>query len=99
MDEEVAPVGVGGAPADDDRGPVQYRQWDVAVGIALPYAEVAVLGRGGETSEIVKGSLGLLYVGRVALGDVDVPFRLAGPGGIGDEAQPGRMPGSLVGRK
>jgi hypothetical protein len=38
---------------------------------------------------MVEGSLGLLHVGRVVLGDVNASFHLAGLGGVGDEAQPG----------
>ena len=40
-------------------------------------------------SKMVEGSLCLLHVGRVVFSNVDVSFRLTGPGGVGDEAQPG----------
>ena len=59
------------------------------VGIALPDAEVAVLGCRGEAAQMVEGSLCLLHIRRVVFGNVDVSFRLAGLGGVGDEAQPG----------
>ena len=59
------------------------------VGVALPDAEVAVLGCGGEASELVEGSFYLLHVGRVIVSNVDVCFRLTGLGGVGDESQPG----------
>jgi membrane protein implicated in regulation of membrane protease activity len=59
------------------------------VGIALPDAEVAILGCGGEASEMVEGSSCLLEVGRVIFGNIDVSFRLGWLGGVGDEAQPG----------
>ena len=52
---------------------------------------------GREASQMVEGSLGLLHVGRVVLGDVNASFHLAGLGGVGDEAQPGEA-GSLVDR-
>src|SRR5829696_1402366 len=74
---------------DGDPWPVQHRGREVEVAIALPDAEVAGLGCGGEASQMVEGSLGLLHVGRVVLGDVNASFHLAGLGGVGDEAQPG----------
>lgn len=59
------------------------------MGIAVPDAEVGILGCSGEASEMVEGSSCLLEVGRVIFGNIDVSFRLAWLGGVGDEAQPG----------
>lgn len=59
------------------------------MGIALPDAEVAILGCGGEASEMVEGSACLPHVRGVIFGNIDVSFRLAWLGGIGNEAQPG----------
>jgi hypothetical protein len=67
---------------------MQHRR-EVGVAIALPDAEVAVLGCGGEASQMVEGSSCLLDIGRVVLGNVCVSFVLAGLGGVADEAQPG----------
>jgi hypothetical protein len=82
VEEEVPPIG------DGDHRPVQHGGWDVDVAIALPDAEVAVLGCGGEAPQMLEGSSCLLDIGRVVGGNVRVCFLLAGPGGIRDEAQP-----------
>jgi hypothetical protein len=82
VEEEIPPTG------DGHHRPMQHRR-EVGVAIALPDAEVAVLGCGGEASQMVEGSSCLLDIGRVVLGNVCVSFVLAGLGGVADEAQPG----------
>jgi hypothetical protein len=72
---------------DCDHRPVQHR-WREVDGIALPNAEVAVLGCGGEAAQMLKGSTCLLEVGRVVFGNDGACFVLAGLGGIRYEAQP-----------
>lgn len=63
--------------------------WQVIVGIAIPYAEVAVVSSRRVLGELVKRAAGLVEVGEMVVRDRGFGFALTDPRGVGDEPRPG----------